>query len=219
MASSRQADGIGLCVVTGTQRRHQKNYLDTFYQVAQGHIGDIVGANVYWNGRVPWWRDRQSGWTDMEYMLRDWVNWTWLSGDHIVEQHLHSLDTANWALGGHPISARAMGGRQVHQGDLYGNVYDHFAVEYEYADGKRMFSQCRQMDDTESLVTTLVDGSGGRADGRGRIFGPDGKGVWRYRNRDAPNPYEVEHAALIRSIQEGNPLNETGPVAEATGKL
>ena len=79
-----------------------------------------------------------------------------------------------------------------------------------------MFSQCRQMDDTESLVTTLVDGTGGRADGRGRIFGPDGKGTWRYRNRDAPNPYEVEHEALIQSIREGNPLNETVPVAEAT---
>ena len=95
-------------------------------------------------------------------------------------------------------------------------MYDHFAVEYEYADGGRMFSQCRQMDNCETFIATLADGPEGRADCRGRIWGPDGKGLWRYRNRDAPNPYEVEHAALIQSIREGHPLNETKIVAEAT---
>jgi predicted dehydrogenase len=206
----------GLGVVAGTQRRHEEAWIESMKRLHDGAIGEIYAARAYFNGGRVWVVDRQEGWSDLEWQIRNWVHHTWVSGDHIVEQHLHSLDTANWALGGHPISARALGGRQVHQGDLYGNVYDHFAVEYEYADGKRMFSQCRQMDGCENLVTTFVDGSAGQADGRGRIFGPDGKGVWRYRNRDAPNPYEEEHVALIRSIREGNPLNETVPVAEAT---
>jgi predicted dehydrogenase len=206
----------GLGVVAGTQRRHEEAWIETMKRLHEGAIGEIYAARAYFNGGRVWVVARQEGWSDLEWQIRNWVHHIRFSGDHIVEQHLHSLDTANWALGGHPVSARAMGGRQVHQGHLYGNVYDHFAVEYEYADGKRMFSQCRQMDGCESLVTTLVDGTEGRADGRGRIFGPDGKGTWRYRNRDAPNPYEEEHAALIRSIREGNPLNETVPVAEAT---
>lgn len=206
----------GLGVVAGTQRRHEEAWIETMRRLHDGEIGEIYAARAYFNGGRVWVVERQEGWSDLEWQIRNWVHHTRFSGDHIVEQHLHSLDTANWALGGHPVSARALGGRQVHEGDLYGNVYDHFAVEYEYADGKRMFSQCRQMDNCESLVTTLVDGTEGYADGRGRIFGPDGKGLWRYRNRDAPNPYEEEHAALIRSIREGNPLNETVPVAEAT---
>jgi predicted dehydrogenase len=216
LETGEMAEKRGLGVVAGTQRRHEEAWIETMRRLHDGAIGRILTARAYFNGGRVWVVERQERWSDLEWQIRNWVHHTWMSGDHIVEQHLHSLDTANWALGGHPISARALGGRQVHQGDLYGNVYDHFAVEYEYADGKRMFSQCRQMDNTESLVTTLVDGTEGHADGRGRIFGPDGKGVWEYRNREAPNPYEEEHLALIRSIRQGNPLNETVPVAEAT---
>ena len=160
--------------------------------------------------------ERQDGWSDLEWQLRNWNYNTWLSGGQNTEQHIHSLDVATWVLGGYPLSARGMGGRQVHDSDLYGNAYDHMAVEYEYPDGVRLFSQCRQMDDCENLVATLVDGTQGRADTKGMIWGPDGKGTWRYRNRDAPNPYEQEHLDLIRSIREGEPLNETEAVAYST---
>ena len=206
----------GLGVVAGTQRRHEEAWIETMKRLHDGAIGEIYAARAYFNGGRVWVVERQQGWSDLEWQIRNWVHHTRFSGDHIVEQHLHSLDTANWALGGHPVSARAMGGRQVHQGDLYGNVYDHFAVEYEYADGKRMFSQCRQMDD----MREPGDDPRRRHRGARRRPGPDlrpgRQGDWRYRNRDAPNPYEEEHAALIRSIREGNPLNETVPVAEAT---
>jgi hypothetical protein len=122
----------------------------------------------------------------------------------------------NWAVGQYPARAMGMGGRQVRTDPNYGHIFDHFAIEYEYPDGVRMFSQCRQMDGCENLVATLVDGSEGRANCQGMIWGPDGKGTWRYRNRDAPNPYEQEHVDLINSIRTGEPLNETEAVAFST---
>jgi predicted dehydrogenase len=206
----------GLGVVAGTQRRHEERFIETIRRIQDGAVGTIHTARAYWNGGRLWVVERQEGWSDLEWQLRNWNYNTWLSGGQNTEQHIHSLDVANWVLGGHPISARGMGGRQIHDSDLYGNAYDHMAVEYEYPDGVRMFSQCRQMDGTENLVSTFVDGSEGRANCKGMIWGPDGKGSWRYRNRDAPNPYEQEHADLIRSIREGNPLNETQAVAEST---
>ena len=206
----------GLGVLAGTQRRHEASWIEAIGRIQDGAIGEISACRTYFNSGRVWVIERQPGWSDLEWQIRNWVHMTWLSGDHIVEQHLHSLDAANWVLGAHPVSARGMGGRQVHASELYGNVYDHFAVEYEYPGGLRMYSQCRQMESCDNLVATFVDGTGGRADCRGMIWGPDGKGVWRYRDRDAPNPYEQEHADLIRSIREGNPLNETLAVAEAT---
>ncbi|MEE8217391.1 MAG: Gfo/Idh/MocA family oxidoreductase [Vicinamibacteria bacterium] len=206
----------GLGVGAGTQRRHEAAYIETIERLQDGAIGQISTCRTYFNSGRVWVVERQPGWSDLEWQIRNWVHMTWVSGDHIVEQHLHSLDAANWVLGGHPLSARGLGGRQAHASERYGNVYDHFAVEYEYADGVRMFSQCRQTDNCDNLVATFVDGTDGRADCRGMIWGPDGKGRWRYRDRDAPNPYEQEHADLIRSIREGHPLNETRSVAEAT---
>jgi predicted dehydrogenase len=206
----------GLGVVAGTQRRHEERFVDTIKRIQDGAVGKLHTCRAYWNGGRIWVVERQQGWSDLEWQLRNWCHNIWIAGDHIVEQHLHSLDVANWVLDGHPLSARGMGGRQVHESDLYGNAYDHFAVEYEYPDGVRMFSQCRQMDGVQNIVATLVDGDQGRANCQGQIWGPDGKGKWRYRNRDAPNPYEQEHVDLIRSIREGNPLNETKAVAEST---
>lgn len=216
LETGEMAEKKGLGVLAGTQRRHEEAWIEAIKRVHDGAIGDLTYCRTYFNSGRVWVIERQPGWSDLEWQIRNWVHMTWLSGDHIVEQHLHSLDAANWMLGSHPISARGMGGRQVHDSELYGNVYDHFAVEYEYPGGLRMFSQCRQMDNVENLVATFVDGTNGRADGRGMIWDGNGKGVWRYRNRDAPNPYEQEHADLIQSIREGKPLNETKIVAEAT---
>ena len=191
----------GLAVVAGTQRRHEERFVQTMEKLHDGAVGDIHTCRAYWNGGRIWVVERQEGWSDLEWQLRNWCYNIWIAGGQNVEQHIHSLDVANWALGAHPISARGMGGRQVHDSELYGNAYDHMAVEYEYPDGVRMFSQCRQMDNCENMVATHVEGSEGRADCQGMIWGPDGKGTWRYRNRDAPNPYEQEHLDLIQSIK------------------
>jgi predicted dehydrogenase len=206
----------GLGVVAGTQRRHDEGFVETIQRIHDGAVGDIYTCRAYWNGGRLWVVERQEGWSDLEWQLRNWNYNTWLSGGQNTEQHIHSLDVANWVLGGHPVSARGMGGRQIHDSDLYGNAYDHMAVEYEYPDGVRMFSQCRQMDGVENIVATHVEGSEGRANCEGMIWGRDGKGKWRYRDRDAPNPYEQEHAHLIRSIRTGEPLNETEAVAYST---
>jgi len=204
-----------LGVVAGTQRRHDQRFVETVARVRGGSVGRIHTCRTYWNGGRVWVVEREPGWSDMEWQLRNWVHSIWLSGDHVVEQHVHNLDVANWALGAHPLSARGMGGRQAHSSDLYGNVYDHFAVEYEYPDGVRMFSQCRQMKGTENKVGTFVDGSEGTANCEGTIEGPDGSVKWRFGDK-APNPYEQEHESLIRSIRDGNPLNESRAVAEST---
>jgi hypothetical protein len=165
---------------------------------------------------VVWSIPREEGWSDLEWQLRNWGYFTWLSGDHIVEQHVHNLDVANWVLGEHPVRATALGGRQARFGEVTGNIYDHFAVEYEYASGIRMYSQCRQMDNCENRVEEIVEGSQGTAKVEGMIRGLDGKVVWRFRDRDAPNPYEQEHADLMDSIRAGQPLNEARAFAETT---
>jgi myo-inositol 2-dehydrogenase/D-chiro-inositol 1-dehydrogenase len=206
----------GLGVVAGTQRRHEARFVETIRRIQDGAVEKIHSCRAYWNGGRVWVVERQPGWSDVEWQIRNWVYNTWMSGDHIVEQHLHSLDVANWVLGAHPVKARGMGGRLVHDSDLYGNAYDHFAVEYEYPNGVRMYSQCRQMDGVDNIVATFVDGSGGRADCQGTIWGPDGSEKWRFDDQDTPNPYEQEHADLIRSIREGHPLNEARAVAEST---
>src|SRR5512143_3440791 len=116
----------GLGVVAGTQRRHDRRFADTVARVRDGAVGRVHSCRTYWNGGLVWVVERQPGWSDVEWQIRNWAYMTWLSGDHIVEQHVHNLDVANWVLGGHPLSARGMGGRQAHSSDLYGNAYDHF---------------------------------------------------------------------------------------------
>jgi predicted dehydrogenase len=153
----------------------------------------------------------------MEWQLRNWPYFTWLSGDHIVEQHVHNLDIINWAMNAHPIKATALGGRQVRTDKRFGHIYDHFAVEYEYANGARMFSQCRQMQGCEGKVDENVVGTKGSSNCKDWIRGADKQLLWRFREQDKQtNPYEQEHVDLIASIRCGNPLNEAQAVAETT---
>jgi predicted dehydrogenase len=147
----------------------------------------------------------------MEHTLRNWYFHAWLSGDHIVEQHVHNLDVVNWAMGSPPAEAIGVGGRQWRVEPEFGNVYDHFGVRYRYPNGALVSSVCRQIDGTQPLVTETIVGSKGRAVS-GRI---DGAKAWRWEG-DNPNPYEQEHADLIASIRAGRPLNEGRTVAEAT---
>jgi predicted dehydrogenase len=207
----------GLGIVAGTQRRHRKSYMDTVKRLQDGAIGEILTACAYWCGGEIWVIKPEPGWSDMEWQLRNWNYFTWLGGDHIVEQHVHNLDIVNWVLG-HPLKAYGLGGRQARTDRICGHIYDHFAVEYEYANGVRMFSQCRQINRTESRVGEAFTGAKGSAtfyDGNNMIM-PKGGATYRTRAADDGNPYRQEHQDLIASIRAGQPLNEARNVAEST---
>ncbi|PWU20430.1 MAG: oxidoreductase, partial [Verrucomicrobia bacterium] len=204
----------GLGITAGTQRRHMRGYNETIKRLHDGAIGEIMYGRAYWNGGTIWVIDRQPAWTDMEWQIRNWNYFTWLSGDHIVEQHVHNLDVINWAMNDHPIKALALGGRQARPGPAQGHIYDHFAVEFEYANGARMFSQCRQMDGCEGKVGEAVVGMKGSSDCSKYIKTNDGK-MWRFREPEVSG-YQQEHADFIAGIRAGTPLNEAKAVAEST---
>lgn len=204
-----------LGIVAGTQRRHMHSYNETIKRLQDGAIGEILCGRAYWNGGVIWVVERQNGWSDMEWQLRNWNYFTWLGGDHIVEQHVHNLDILNWAFNSHPVKALAMGGRQARPNQNYGHIYDHFAVEYEYPNGARMFSQCRQMNGCEGKVEEAVVGTKGTSNCKDWIRGADKQLVYRFREQDV-NPYQQEHQDLMASIRAGKPLNEAKAVAEST---
>ncbi|HUW19958.1 MAG TPA: Gfo/Idh/MocA family oxidoreductase [Sedimentisphaerales bacterium] len=221
--SSELAQQKGLAIVAGTQRRHQDHYLEVMKRIHDGDIGEIVSGQCYWNGGFLWvqratenWKQRHAlGWSDMEWQCHNWLFFTWLSGDHIVEQHVHNIDVINWAIGSHPVQCLGMGGRQVRTGPEYGNIFDHFAVEYEYPNGVRVLSMCRQIEGCDHRVSERVVGTNGSAymDGsHGSIEGPN---AYKYDGK-SPNPYVQEHTDLIASIREGRPLNEGRRIAEST---
>lgn len=204
-----------LGIAAGTQRRHLRSYQETIRRLRDGAIGEIVYARCYWNGGEIWVIERKPEWSDMEWQLRNWNYFTWLSGDHYLEQHVHNLDVMNWVLGAHPIRAvAAVGGRQVRTQPVHGHIFDHFAVEFEYPGGVRMFSQARQINGCDNLVEEAVVGAAGTSNCRDRIEPKQGP-RWRFRDQD-PNPYQQEHEDLIASIRAGNPINEAQAVAEST---
>ncbi|MFM1921977.1 MAG: hypothetical protein RLZZ303_3611 [Candidatus Hydrogenedentota bacterium] len=212
--SGEIAKAKGLSIVSGTQRRHDLGYRDVIQRIQDGAIGDIVSAACYWIGDYGYYPavPRQEGWSDMEYHNRNWNYFTWISGDHIVEQHVHNIDIMNWALGGHPVKAVGMGGRSQRTGAEFGHIYDHFAVEFEYPNGVLVQSLCRQNADTFSRVAEHVAGTKGTSNCRDRISGEN-----KYRVRDsAPNPYVQEHVHLIEAILKNEPINEAKQLAEST---
>lgn len=215
MEAGELARQKNLGIVAGTQRRHMRSYKEAIKRIQDGALGDLVYGRAYWNGGVIWVVERQAGWTDMEWQLRNWNYFTWLSGDHIVEQHVHNLDIMNWAFNAHPVKALALGGRQARPNQNFGHIYDHFAVEFEYPNGARMFSQCRQMNGCEGKVEEAVVGVRGSSNCKDWIRGADKQLVWRFRGQDV-NPYQQEHQDFIDSIRAGTPLNEAKTVAEST---
>jgi predicted dehydrogenase len=210
MASSDLAQQKGLAVVAGTQRRHSPDYLATLQRVKDGAIGDVVGGQVYWNQGGLWNHDRQPGWSDVEWQIRNWLYFPWLSGDHIVEQHVHNLDIAQWVLG-HPQSVVSLGGRQVRTDPKYGCIYDHFATDLVYPNGVHVMSMCRQIDGTASNVSEHFVGTKGTTDAHSYI---DGANPWRYQGQGV-DPYVQEHADNIAAIRAGRPLNEGHRIAES----
>jgi len=214
IASSDIAQEKGLAIVAGTQRRHQNHYRETMKRIHNGDIGEPISGQCYFN--VGGWdgpNGKPENMSDMEYQIRYWFHFTWLSGDEIVEQHVHNIDVINWAMGSHPTKTLGIGGRQVRSGD--GNIYDHFTVEFEYPNGARVMSMCRHMEGCANNVCERVMGTNGIAytdDAVGLIEGPN---AYKHSGQ-AHNPYVTEHADLIESIRSNQPVNEGRQVAEST---
>jgi len=201
-----------LGIAAGTQRRHQFSYQETIKRIHDGYLGDILAARCYWNMGGLWIKDRDPKWSDMETQIRNWLYYTWASGDHICEQHVHNLDVINWVLKDHPTQAHGMGGRQVRTDPKYGHIFDHFAVEYSYPNNVHVLSECRQIDGCEGNVSEFIVGTKGKSNPGGHI---EGEKAWKYTEK-APNPYVQEHADLIASIRKGEPINELKQVTEST---
>ncbi|MHC4227263.1 MAG: Gfo/Idh/MocA family protein [Planctomycetota bacterium] len=219
--ASEKATEKGLAVVAGTQRRHEFKYVETMKRIHDGAIGEIVSAQCYWNMGALWvdraktnWDNYKSGkYSDVEWQTRNWLFTGWLSGDHIVEQHVHNIDVVNWAFGAIPEQVHGVGGRQYRTEPQYGNIFDHFGVEFFYPGDVRTISTCRQIDGTSGNVSERLVGTKGVAlPDRGII---EGQNAWEYDGPN-PNPYVQEHTDLIKSIRSGNPLNEGKQVAEST---
>jgi len=211
--ASDMATQKGLGIVAGTQRRHEPKYVETMKRIHDGAIGDIVSAQCYWNMGDLWVNKRQPGQGDVEWQIRNWLYFTWLSGDHICEQHVHNLDVVNWAFKDVlPEQVHGQGGRQFRTGPEHGNIFDHFGVEFFYPGDVRTISMCRQIKGTTNNVSERVAGTKGTSDCAGVI---EGENAWRYEGPN-PNPYVQEHADLIKSIRAGRPLNEGKRIAGST---
>ena len=208
--------------VAGAQRRHAVEYIETIKRIHDGAIGELVSGNCYWNQKGLWMHPRKSDWSDMEWQLRNWLYFTWLSGDHIVEQHIHQHDVMNWLFSkgdesGHPVKAYGMGGRQTRTDPAYGHIYDHFAVEFEYPNGARVTSMARQQEGTDGRVSEWIVGTKGRSNAAGMIKGHDGETIYRFKRPEKTvSPYQQEQIDLIASIRAGEPLNEAKQIAEST---
>ena len=210
--ASDLAKDKGLAIVAGTQRRHERKYVETMKRIHDGAIGDIISAQCYWNMGRLWVSERQANQSDVEWQIRNWLYFTWLSGDHICEQHVHNIDVINWASQAMPDTIWGVGGRQYRTGPEHGNIFDHFGVEFVYPGDVRTMSQCRQIDGADSNVSERVVGTKGVSNCAGSI---QGENSWQYEGAN-PNPYVEEHKNLIASIRSGNPLNEGRQVADST---
>jgi predicted dehydrogenase len=211
IATGEKAAAKGLAVVAGTQRRHMGDYLRNKALIDAGAIGEIKGGVVQWNGTVPWTKRRQEGESDASYMTRNWLNFTELSGDHIVEQHVHNLDVAVWFLGRLPVSAVGFGGRARRE---TGNQFDFFSVDFDFGDDVHIHSQCRQLTGTAQRVGEIFTGTHGSCYGGGKL---NGKTVKIAEIKlDSPNGQVQEHVDMIRSVASGKPLNQAKTIAEST---
>ncbi len=222
--AANKAKEKGLCIVAGTQRRHQKHYLEIMKRIQDGQIGDVVTAQAYWNmdyclehliegleAKLPQYYKNFP--TQMDEQIRKWFIYDWLSGDHVCEQHVHNLDVVHWALGKNPVGVVGMGGRQARKA---GNIWDHFALEFQYDDDRRVATYCRQTDGCEpTRICERIVGIKGWAYLDGSVGYIEGEKPYKYDGPN-PDPYILEHKDLLDSIVNGNPINEGAQVAEST---
>lgn len=190
-----------LNVVVGLQRHYQNSYRELYKRLKDGMIGDIVSAQAWWNNEGVWVNPRQPGQTEMEYQMRNWYYFNWLCGDHITEQHIHNIDVINWFKGSYPIKAQGMGGREVRKGKEFGEIFDHHYVEFEYADGSILNSQCRHIKGTMDKVDEQVMGTKGNIYcGAMNITDRKGKVIYQFEKEKENNPYQTEHDELFEAI-------------------
>jgi predicted dehydrogenase len=223
MATSKKAESMGLTVITGTQRRHQRDYLETYKQVASGAIGEIVSAKAWWLQSHVWFRTREEGWSDMEYMIRNWNNFCWLCGDHILDTHVHNIDIINWFLGKNPVEAIGFGGRARR---LTGDQYDFFSIDFNYGNGVYSHSMSRQVDDCANTLGEQIMGTEGYTNCKNTVYNLDGTEKWKYeypKNKDgksteivAVSPYVQEHISLVTAIRTNQPVVEAERTAIST---
>jgi len=208
----------GLAVAVGLQRRHERAYRESIAELQNGIIGDLIHSRVYWNGGGVWTRPRAEGETELQYQMKNWYYFNWLCGDHIVEQHIHNLDVANWLMDDYPVKAQGMGGRQVRTGKDSGQIFDHHAVEFTYGNGHKLLSHCRHIRNCWNSVTEHTHGSKGYADiGRGRIFDKDGNEIFKCKEgKGQRGGHQQEHHDLFADIRAGILPNEAEYGAKST---
>jgi len=215
--AAKKAAEKKLSVVAGTQRRHEVAYNEAYKRIQEGELGKVVHCSVYWNQGGLWMHNRKPEWSDMEWQIRNWLYFAWLSGDHITEQHVHNLDVAHWFMGAVPTKVTALGGRQVRTSPEYGHVFDHFGCDFEYEDGRHVASYCRQIDGCSSRVEEVICCSDGVATLRqGGTAEFKGKSKWKWAGEQV-NPYVQEHKDLLASINgKGGYLNHGERIAHST---
>lgn len=222
LVSAERAKQNGLCIVSGTIRRVQKDFMETRRRVLNGEIGEIVSAHIIRNGGSLWVIKRRPGMSDMEYMLRNWANFCWLSGDHIVEQFIHEIDVMNWYIGKNPVKAMGWGGRQRR---ITGDQYDFFSIEYVYDNGMQTHCAARQITGCSNLTKQLITGTNGFADAKGTIFNLKGEEIWKYPypaegstdlTWKVKDPYVQEHINLVTGIRTGKTINDAEAQVNST---
>jgi predicted dehydrogenase len=207
MAAAKKSEEMKLTVVSGAQRRAQKEYVETVDKIKNGAIGDIRAAYAYWVGTpVIQQKGRDPKWGDMTWQHRAWYSFVWICGDQVVEQHLHNIDVINWVMGAHPVKVVAHGGAAWRpREELYGNIYDHIAADFEYANGVRMSSYCRQY--PRGLYTNVSE----------LVVGSKGASKCNDLGTKGENPYVQEHIDMVKSIRGQGPyINQAMAVAEST---
>lgn len=206
-----------LNVVVGLQRHYQISYNQVYDQLKAGAIGKIKSGQVYWNSKGVWVKERQPGQSELEYQMRNWYYYTWLCGDHILEQHIHNIDVANWFVGEYPATAQGMGGREVRKGPEYGEIFDHHFVEFVYPGGAVISSQCRHQPNCMNRVTEVFQGTKGTIDmSSNTVASYDGQEILKHNARKDPNPYQVEHDKLFASVTEGGVISDAENGAYST---
>ncbi|HEX9190172.1 MAG TPA: Gfo/Idh/MocA family oxidoreductase [Vicinamibacteria bacterium] len=217
VAASQRAALKGLSIVVGTQQRYAPQYLELVERIRDGQIGELTHLEALWIGDMELWHyhDRQPAWSDMEWQVRCWPLFTWLSGDHYVEQLVHNLDVVNWVAGRTPVVCQGLGGRQVRTGPQFGNIFDHLAVRYEYEGGLTMFAMATQQRGISTRVGNVIHGTKGTAHVDRGTASIAGQRPWEFDGQGSSGDLEM-YAALVRGIRESKPLNEGVRLAEAT---
>ncbi len=206
LAAAAEAKAKKLNVVVGLQRRYQTNYREAIKRIQDGAIGDVVSGQVYWNSGGVWVRPRKPEQTEMEYQMRNWYYFNWLCGDHIVEQHVHNIDIANWVKGKYPVSIEGTGSRAHRTGKEYGEIYDNFALELTYDDGSVVYSQCRHFEGISNRVDETFQATKGRAylsaNNQAVLWDTQGNEIYRHDPKGNPNAYQQEHKELFEAISK-----------------